>query len=587
MNAKTRSPMSVISRIEKEIEYERKLKKWSSNVDRRYAWVVLFALFMIMAVTLGTYRTFGLIFAKIVKDNVYTREEASWPVATIFTTENCIGPIVSMIVYYFSCRQSLFIGSVFLIIGNGLTYYSNTLMMDILLLGFVQGLGYGFILMPLMEIVNSYFFAYRTIALGLALSGSTVAVFALTPIFKYLLEYYHYRMAYAAIGLVCCINLIMVPLLKPNVRPKQPRDDDAFSEEQDNQLNRNQLIRISSRAFKFQSSLRGQKCGLHRDSTGNNSSSSLFLQRNNTISETTSNSKSNCDDNNNNNDTASVENVQEKTADQQTNRELIQSKSCPTCVIKNSLSYPIKLDHVAGSKQVDGNQTVKGDDSTTIAMSEPDNSDETTTNLEDNFKVSMILDVIKNPVFHLIWYNELIFFWIFSIFCLVVVDYAIDRGLVKAEAQSLLQYWSGGEIIGRLVLTSLVDMKFVRIKTAVVAALVGLGVLLIAVTITGESFILMAFITVSVAALNSFLYILINGLLVDYLGEQHVTLGYGIASCIDGVLMSFRPSVVGYCRDYLGSYDYLMVAMAIMCLVGAALWLAESFFTPKRNASDT
>ena len=75
--------------------------------------------------------------------------------------------------------------------------------------------------------------------------------------------------------------------------------------------------------------------------------------------------------------------------------------------------------------------------STTLDISDTDTRKDIVHSLEDNFKLSIILDVLKNFVFHLIWYNELIHFWVFSIYCLVAVDYAVDGGISKLEAQSL------------------------------------------------------------------------------------------------------------------------------------------------------
>lgn len=198
--------------------------------------------------------------------------------------------------------------------------------------------------------------------------------------------------------------------------------------------------------------------------------------------------------------------------------------------------------------------------------------------VDSDFELKVIWEVLKTPGFHLIWYNELIYFWIFSIYCLVMVDYSTDRGCTKDEGETMLGFQSAGELVGRLVLTMLVDLRFMSNKnvvTLVLFILAGLMVLLTQVT----GYLWMAGITLAISAFLSLLYILLNGLLVDYLGERRVTIGYGLASCIGGLLMSFRPQAVGYFRDHLGSYDPLMLCLAGSCLLGALLWLLEPIIT--------
>lgn len=199
-------------------------------------------------------------------------------------------------------------------------------------------------------------------------------------------------------------------------------------------------------------------------------------------------------------------------------------------------------------------------------------------NKDSDFEMSIIWDVLKTPAFHLIWYNELVYFWVFSIYCLVLVDYGIDRGCSAEDAQYLLSFQSIGELIGRLGLTVLVDLRLTSNKNVVTLVLFTLAGLLVAVThVTG--FIWMAAMTTSISAISALLYILLNGLLVDCLGEQQVTIGYGMASFIGGILMSFRPQAVGYFRDNLGSYDWLMICLAVSCAIGALLWIVEPLLT--------
>lgn len=520
-------------------EHHKALLKWVRNVDRGYAWVVLAALFFMMSATLGPYRIYGLIFARVTSEGIYTREEASWPVSMIFTVENLVGPFVSVIAYHISYRKSLFIGGLILTLGNGFTTLSSTLWLDTLLLGVVQGIGYAFIFMPFMEIINSYFLRYRNSALGFALCGGTLSIFALSPLFQAILDAYPWRYAYFGIALVCSINLIMVPLLKPN---PMPRLDGGVKKVP--LSHRNTLSRVSVKALSYQNSVRRQSTILiKRQAVGpiqrqasvisvNPFASSAGLERK--ISRVLSSNQLH------NNDQAS-------------NTNTLSSNKKISLTIQ-----PQFLD----SKQADGTEA--------LSLSE--------VGQDSDFDLSIIWEVLKTPGFHLIWYSELIYFWVFSIWCLTMVDYGTDRGCTVDEAESLLSFQSIGELTGRLFLTVLVDMRFLSNKNVVILVLLILSGLLTLVTFV-QGYIWFATITVISSATLSLLYILLNGLLVDYLGERRVTIGYGMASCIGGVLMSFRPQAVGYFRDTRGTYDPLMICLATSCAAGALLWILEPLMT--------
>lgn len=81
--------------------------------------------------------------------------------------------------------------------------------------------------------------------------------------------------------------------------------------------------------------------------------------------------------------------------------------------------------------------------------------------------ISNIWIVLKTPAFHLIWYCGLIYLWVFSIIYLILIDFSIDHGLTKEDSQSMVIFESIGEVFGRLVLTTLVDMRLMSNKNVV------------------------------------------------------------------------------------------------------------------------
>lgn len=533
---KQRRPEEVIS------QYHNELREWSKNVDKRYAWVILAALFFTFAATLGSYRIYGLVFAKVTTSGEFTREEASWPVSMIFTSENLVGPLVSVIAYHISYRNSMLVGGILIVLCNGLSYLSSSLVLDVILIGVIQGIGYAFIFMPFMEVINSYFLRYRNMALGFSLCGGTVAVFALSPLFQWILETYHWRVAYLAIGLLACVNILMVPLLKPNPKPQRM---DAPQMQGG----------MSFRSLTYQNSMRRQSFIVVRPDS---------LMRHGSVISV--------------NPFASSVGLERK--------------------ISRARAHNDSIGGLAPGQERGPHQAFAGiaKQSTTpskedlISLSEVKSLSEIEQETADkSFDMKVILDILKTPGFHVIWYLELAYFWIFSIYCLVLVDFGIDRGCTMEEAERLLMFQSIGEVVGRLGLTVLVDMQFLSCQNVVILDLILLAGILCSISYV-NGFIWMASLTVVINSLASLLYILLNGLLVEKLGERKVTIGYGMASSVVGVLIVFRPQAVGFFRDDLGSYEWLMISLGLSCVLGAALCVLENIYTrccgKKRSSID-
>lgn len=505
-------------------EYQKELREWSKNVDKRYAWVALFTLWSIMAISLGTYRIYGLIYAKVTEEGVYNREDASWPISTIITVENIIGPLVSIIASHITFRISILLGFLCLAIGTGIGYLSNCLILDILGIGVVQGIGFAFIFMPFMSAVNEYFVKYRNVAFGVALSGGTISVFGWTPLFQWLIDKFYWRFSYLVICASCICGLLLVPLLRPNPRPKNP----AMAEKSSQVSGRSRLSQISFRAFSYKSTLRRQ------------ASVVLNRPRNSVISI---------------NPTATTVGYERRIS-----RPIAEDDGRQLNALRQQMSAPLPASSDYGN----------GD---SISIYAQDNEP-----TETDMEVSRIMTILKTPGFHVIWIVELVYFWSFSIYNLMMVDYGVDKGCARDDAENLIIYLSIGELVGRLGLGALADMNYLSSRVTTALSLGILAAILCIITLV-EGIFMMASLTTLISAFGSLIYILLNGLLVEYLGEQNVTIGYGMSSFITGLILFFRPYAVGYFRDYIGSYDPLAWSLGIFCALGSLLTFMEPQIT--------
>lgn len=204
--------------------------------------------------------------------------------------------------------------------------------------------------------------------------------------------------------------------------------------------------------------------------------------------------------------------------------------------------------------------------------------------------------VICNPLFHLIWPTQLLFCWLNFVFGMIIVDFGRDRGLNTQDVAHLVPCWSFGQLVGRLFLSSLVDLKCLSYKSFTVICFFSISLstcLLNSIRLPGASDHwqqaspptttagrpdnhLHAIILALVFVLSMFialLYILLNGLVVRYVEPALQPLSFGISSFTGSFFLLPRANVIGYYRDTIGNYDDMLTMFSFVSLLAALIWL--------------
>lgn len=187
-----------------------------------------------------------------------------------------------------------------------------------------------------------------------------------------------------------------------------------------------------------------------------------------------------------------------------------------------------------------------------------------------------IKQVIKNPLFHLIWPTQLLFCWFNFVFGMIIVDFSKDRGLDCRQASHLIPIWALGQLVGRLALGSLVDFRFVsyRLFTVICFASISLATwLLNNVRIEQHEDILISLLVFILSMFISNLYILFNGLVVNYMDKSLTALSIGISSFAGSFFLLPRASIIGYYRDTIGNYDAMLNMFTYISMTAALVWL--------------
>lgn len=187
-----------------------------------------------------------------------------------------------------------------------------------------------------------------------------------------------------------------------------------------------------------------------------------------------------------------------------------------------------------------------------------------------------IKQVIRTPHFHLIWPTQLLFCWFNFVYGMIIVDFGFDRGLEAEQCSQLIPIWALGQLVGRVVLGSLVDLKIIsyRCFTIVCFGFISAASWALISIKSGPNeswqIPLLAFI---ISVFVALLYILFNGLMFSHMHQSLTALSLGISSFAGSCFLLPRANVIGYYRDQVGSYDPMLNMFASVSLLAALMWL--------------
>lgn len=197
------------------------------------------------------------------------------------------------------------------------------------------------------------------------------------------------------------------------------------------------------------------------------------------------------------------------------------------------------------------------------------------------------LDVLRIPMLYLVMFSSVAFNLGYDCYNSLLVDFAVDRGIAQSSAITMTSLSSLADLVGRLGMPVLADRRIITRRTlmAMVLALVGaMYVLLPQCTNYGSLFALAA----AVAFLLGSGVVLFPVILVDCVGLDRIAMATGLLTALSASFSFAKPSLIGFFRDTLGSYDFLFVACGTVAIttslawvfVNVVMWRKRSTWTP-------
>jgi MFS family permease len=125
------------------------------------------------------------------------------------------------------CRLTTIIGSLIASLGFILSYFATSIWYLYITIGLIVGFGFGLIYVPAIVSVGYYFEKRRSFAIGIAVCGTGVGTFILSPTNRTLSEHFGWngalliKGAFVLNGIVCGLVMRPLPIEPSEIRRKQ------------------------------------------------------------------------------------------------------------------------------------------------------------------------------------------------------------------------------------------------------------------------------------------------------------------------------------------------------------------------------
>ncbi|GAB1599524.1 monocarboxylate transporter 5-like [Argonauta hians] len=506
-------------------------------IDRDWAWVVLTAASLLMIISMGNSRSFGIFFFEILQ----LFNASSSALSTVLSVEHiasCVTGFVAMncLAKFFSLRTFVLCGSSFC----ALTFVLDSVTKDIFLLPFIHifnGSGRAFIYGSCIVVQSTYFSRYLGTANAISACGVSIGQFTLPFLLNYLIETFGVRGALLLNGGIYLQCLVFAALLRPmsyyDAKPPSKK-----VKQTDIELNeRNVPTDIDTQQIE---------------------SSKLLSDHGRDIY-------------------PSLSDRDNKTA-MESNHSVVES----------SVREP--LNSSGGDRQFH----VKDKDN------EVEFIEKSETMINDTSKgktVSIfarcnenIRKLLSAPDFSLFRKKIFVVGFIATITASAGVSipqtyfpaHSIDLGLTSSDGVFFLTVSGAADFAGRILVILLADRKFMnRARFLGIIHLVH-GITACFVTYYTK-FYLFAIYCAFYGLSSGVHFSISNTVMVDFIGAKRMSDAVGLVILGSGVLATAEFPFIGYLRDLTGSYNIVFVLNGVGLLISGAMYLLEPFISYKKQ----
>ncbi|XP_017541810.1 monocarboxylate transporter 12-B [Pygocentrus nattereri] len=194
---------------------ERKKKAGVLPPDGGWGWMIVAGCFVVTVCTRAVTRCISIFFVEFQVHFARDYSGTAWIHSLVDCMTMLCAPLGSLIGNHLSCRVAVILGGFLASIGLVLSSFATSLEYLYLTLGVLTGLGFALCYTPAIAMVGVYFCERKSLAYGIAMSGSGIGTFILAPVVQMLIEHYSWRGALLILGGLVSNLCVCGALLRP------------------------------------------------------------------------------------------------------------------------------------------------------------------------------------------------------------------------------------------------------------------------------------------------------------------------------------------------------------------------------------
>ncbi|GBM91801.1 hypothetical protein AVEN_194199-1 [Araneus ventricosus] len=192
-----------------------------------------------------------------------------------------------------------------------------------------------------------------------------------------------------------------------------------------------------------------------------------------------------------------------------------------------------------------------------------------------------VLTISCNPMFYMVSISVATFAVVLDPVFIVLVDFMMDKGLTEEISKYFISAFSIGDLVGRLSFGWITDRKLMSVRTFMMVMQISHGACFLLLPVFHDFYILMIIVTLFGVITGASL-VMIPILVQTYLPSVQ-SLAIGCIAFVTGTAILMVPSLIGYFRDEIGSYDGMIYVVGGVAVIIGSLWVFEPLFLKLRK----
>ncbi|CAH4031041.1 unnamed protein product [Pieris brassicae] len=208
--------------------------------DGGWGWIVLFGSAVTIVFNQAMFSQFSLLYGDKLKDMGHRTTGAAMVMSVMLCVINFGGPFVGVLVKLKSPRFVCVTGSLICATGIFLSSFSTNIVHLSLSYGVVFGVGLGFIQNASFVAINSYFKLKKSIAVGIAMTGTGIGQALMPHVVEYSLDKFGFKGACWLLSALCLHGVCGGMLMQPVKWHMKKIEEEVVIEEEKIEMNKSQ-----------------------------------------------------------------------------------------------------------------------------------------------------------------------------------------------------------------------------------------------------------------------------------------------------------------------------------------------------------